>query len=218
VKSSLQSSLLLRCTVFDSAGNPSVVSGTFKKAELCTEHNLEYRDLRAIDSRIPNLVPTILARRGAFLVNMLHIRALVKCDEVLLFDVYGSADTQLQSSFIYNLEHNLRLAHIHRKSASSRSPTQTASKDTPSQPAAASEQGITELPYEFRALETILASVLDALRSELGNLQGMVYEMLESLDRDIEREKLRMLLQLRRKVNGLLSRSRAVKAAVLEIL
>lgn len=35
---------------------------------------------------------------------MLHIRALVKAETVLLFDTYGSPDTRLQSMFLYHLE------------------------------------------------------------------------------------------------------------------
>ena len=35
---------------------------------------------------------------------MLHIRALVKSDAVLLFDTYGSVNSKLQSSFLYHLE------------------------------------------------------------------------------------------------------------------
>lgn len=81
-----KSGLLLRCTIFDRNGTARIVSGTFDKSTLCAENGLEMRDLRKIDSRVPNVVPTILARRGAFLVNMLHIRALVKHDTVLLFD------------------------------------------------------------------------------------------------------------------------------------
>jgi magnesium transporter len=65
---------------------------------------LQPRDLRKIDSRIPNLVPTILVRREAILVNILHIRALVKADAVLLFDTYGSTDSRLHSVFLYHLE------------------------------------------------------------------------------------------------------------------
>ena len=82
------------------------------------------RDLRKIDSRIPNLVPTILVRKEAILVrlfieqsrlipfvlnrasqvNVLHIRALVKADAVVLFDTFGSADSRLHSVFLYHLE------------------------------------------------------------------------------------------------------------------
>jgi len=35
---------------------------------------------------------------------MLHIRALVRSDAVLLFDTYGSGNSKLQSSFLYHLE------------------------------------------------------------------------------------------------------------------
>lgn len=84
------------------------ISGQFKRSDLCTEHRLNPRDLRKIDSRIPNLVPTILARREAILVNVLHIRALVKADAVVLFDSYGSSDSRLHSVFVYHLEHNLK--------------------------------------------------------------------------------------------------------------
>jgi len=74
------------------------------------------------------------------------------------------------------------------------------------------------LPYEFRALESILASVLDALRSELFLLRDLVSSLLETLDADIDREKLRLLLQYSRKLSGYLGRSRGVKNAVVEVL
>ena len=37
-------------------------------------------------------------------VNILHIRALIKADTVILFDSYGSSDSQLHSVFLYHLE------------------------------------------------------------------------------------------------------------------
>lgn len=83
---SLPPPLPLRCTILDARGNVQVISGSFPRSELCQEHKLEGRDLRKVDSRIPNVVPTILVRQEAFLVNMLHARALVKRDKVLLFD------------------------------------------------------------------------------------------------------------------------------------
>lgn len=181
---------MLRCTIFDSTGSTTSTSGVFKKSRLCSEHGLEPRDLRKIDSRVPNLVPTILARRGGILVNILHIRAMVKRDKVLLFDSYGSTDSQLHSAFVYNLQHNLRPHH----------------------------QSGSGLAYEFRALESILVSVLDALRIELGVVRGWTSGVLEELDDDVDREKLRTLLQVSRKLNAFLSRAKAVKNAVVEVL
>ncbi|KAI3614612.1 hypothetical protein CBS9595_003883 [Malassezia furfur] len=179
--------ILLRCTILDSKGQVKSISGLFRKSDLCAHHGLEPRDLRKIDSRVPNLVPTILARRSGILINILHIRAMVKSDAVLLFDSYGNNDTRLNSVFVYNLEYNLRLSS-------------------------------SKLPYEFRALESIFASVLDALRSELSWLRLVVEDVLETLEDDIDREKLRMLLQISRKLHGFLSRSRSIKTAVAEVL
>jgi len=39
-------------------------------------------------------------------INILHIRALVKADTVVLFDSYGSNDSRLHSVFLYHLEVN----------------------------------------------------------------------------------------------------------------
>ncbi|KAN0063482.1 magnesium ion transporter [Thecaphora frezii] len=183
----LSPDILLRCTIFDAAGSAKSSSGVFKKSKLCSDHGLEPRDLRKIDSRVPNLVPTILARKGGILVNILHIRAMIKADMVLLFDSYGSSDTHLHSAFVYNLQFNLR-------------------------------QASSTLPYEFRALESILVSVLDALRIELDLIRSWAGRILEGLDDDVDREKLRALLQVSRKLNSFLSRSRGVKGAVTEVL
>lgn len=108
IKGRQQTDLMLRCTVLDAEGNVKTISGQFKRSNLCADHRLNPRDLRKIDSRIPNLVPTILPRREAILVNVLHIRALVKADAVVLFDTYGSTDSRLHSVFLYHLEHNLK--------------------------------------------------------------------------------------------------------------
>ncbi|KZV73939.1 Mg2+ transporter protein cora-like protein [Peniophora sp. CONT] len=108
MKGRQQTDLMLRCTVLDEQGNIKTISGQFKRSDLCGEHKLNPRDLRKIDSRIPNLVPTILIRHKAILVNVLHIRALVKANAVVLFDVYGSTDSRLHSVMIYHLEHNLK--------------------------------------------------------------------------------------------------------------
>ncbi|TIA93135.1 hypothetical protein E3P99_00275 [Wallemia hederae] len=174
-------------TVIDAKGNVKTVSGKFRKSNLCAEHSLNPRDLRKVDSRIPNIVPTILARKEAFLINILHVRALVKSDTVLLFDPIGSVDTRLQSVFLYNLEHNLRDV---------KSP----------------------MPYEFRALESILLSVSAALESEMDITARLVSDLLLDLEDDIEREKLKNLLHYSRKLSGLRNRATLVHEAIEEVL
>ncbi|PWZ01197.1 cora-domain-containing protein [Testicularia cyperi] len=222
----LSPDIMLRCTIFDSSGSATSTSGVFKKSSLCSEHGLEPRDLRKIDSRVPNLVPTILARRGGILVNILHIRAMIKKDKVLLFDSYGSTDSQLHSAFVYNLQHNLRPfqsqhahhthTHGHASQAVQASPSPSSGSPAGSSSGSGSSNG--HLAYEFRALESILVSVLDALRIELDVVRTWTSQILNELDDDVDRDKLRTLLQVSRKLNAFLSRAKAVKNAVVEVL
>ncbi|KAF8886469.1 Mg2+ transporter protein cora-like protein [Mucidula mucida] len=179
--------LMLRCTVLDAEGNVKTISGQFKKADLSAEHRLNPRDLRKIDSRVPNLVPTILVRREAILVNILHVRALVKADAVILFDTYGSADSRLHSVFLYHLEHNLK------------------SKTT-------------GLPYEFRALESILLSVISALEAEMVFIRNLVGSLLAELEDDIDHDRLKRLLHYSRRLASFQSRAKLVEQALEEVL
>ncbi|KAG8739593.1 magnesium ion transporter [Ceratobasidium sp. 414] len=172
--------LMLRCNV-------KSVSGQFTKSDLCAEHRLNPRDLRKIDSRIPNLVPTILTRKEAILVNILHIRALVKADAVILFDSYGSADSRLHSVFLYHLEHNLK-------------------------------QKTTSLPYEFRALESILVSVVSALEAEMVFTRHLVGGLLAELEDDIDRDKFKRLLHYSRRLQSFMNRAKLVQSALEEVL
>jgi hypothetical protein len=48
-------------------------------------------------------VPTIIVRQHAILATVLHIRALIKADTVVVFDVVGSKDSRLQSGFVDHL-------------------------------------------------------------------------------------------------------------------
>ncbi|KAI0690998.1 hypothetical protein C8T65DRAFT_670967 [Cerioporus squamosus] len=179
--------LMLRCTILDAEGNVKTISGQFRKADLCSEHRLNPRDLRKIDSRIPNLVPTILVRKEAILVNILHIRALIKADTVILFDTYGSADSRLHSVFLYHLEHNLR----------------------------AKASGT---PYEFRALESILLSVLSALEAEMVFIRNLVGGLLAELEDDIDHDRFKRLLHYSRRLASFQSRAKLVQEALEEVL
>ncbi|CDO71150.1 hypothetical protein BN946_scf184845.g20 [Trametes cinnabarina] len=145
------------------------------------------RDLRKIDSRIPNLVPTILVRKEAILVNILHIRALIKADTVILFDTYGSTDSRLHSVFLYHLEHNLR------------------SKTS-------------GLPYEFRAVESILLSVLSALEAEMVFIRNLVGGLLAELEDDIDHDRFKRLLHYSRRLASFQNRAKLVQEALEEVL
>lgn len=58
--------LVIRCTTFDAEGNIQKHSEPVAKNALCAQHNLQPRDLRKIDSRIPNVIPTMCVNLSSF--------------------------------------------------------------------------------------------------------------------------------------------------------
>ncbi|KAI8388499.1 uncharacterized protein BYT42DRAFT_543788 [Radiomyces spectabilis] len=103
-------SLKLRCTEFDEGGAINTTAGEFLKSDFCQTHSILPRDLRTLDTYSYYQKPSILVRSNAILVNMAHIRALLKSDKVILFDAYGSSDSYNQNLFICDLQERLASA------------------------------------------------------------------------------------------------------------
>ncbi|KAF1991383.1 cora-domain-containing protein [Aulographum hederae CBS 113979] len=181
--------LRLRCSEYDGGGNVVVVDGEYKKTELIAKFGLLPRDLRKIDS---SLLPHILVRPSAILINLLHLHCLIKHDRVLVFDAYGSSDSYAQSVFLYDLEGKLR-------------------QKQPSTQAGG-------LPYEFRALEAVLVSVTTGLESEFEGVREPVVGVLRELEEDIDRDKLRYLLIYSKKLGTFEQKARLVRDALDELL
>ncbi|AEO65108.1 uncharacterized protein THITE_2111749 [Thermothielavioides terrestris NRRL 8126] len=178
----------LRCTEVDGNGNVIMVDGELKKSELIAKYGLLPRDLRKIDS---SNLPHILVRPSAILLNLLHLKVLIKHDRVLLFDVYGSTSSYPQSAFMYDLQGKLQQK-------------QTA--------------GANSLPYEFRALEAVLMSVTTELEADFESVREPVIRILSELEDDIDREKLRILLVLSKRVSTFEQKAKLVRDAIEELL
>ncbi|KAJ5241947.1 uncharacterized protein N7469_000274 [Penicillium citrinum] len=183
--------LRIRCTEFDNNGNVTLVNGEFRKLELIAKYGLLPRDLRKIDS---STLPHILVRPSAILINLLHLRVLIKSDRVLVFDAYGSTDSYMQSLFIYDLEAKLR------------------------QKSSQVAQGGQSLPYEFRALEAVLISVTTGLEEEFNGVRDPVVRVLRALEEDIDRDKLRHLLIYSKKLGTFEQKARLVRDAIDDLL
>ncbi|OJJ43087.1 hypothetical protein ASPZODRAFT_28672 [Penicilliopsis zonata CBS 506.65] len=177
----------LRCTEFDNNGNVTLVNGEFRKSELIAKYGLLPRDLRKIDSFT---LPHILVRPSAILINLLHLRVLIKADRVLVFDAYGSTDSYMQSLFIYDLEGKLRQK----------------------------QQGAGALPYELRALEAVLISVTTGLEEEFNGIREPVVRVLRALEEDIDRDLLRHLLVYSKKLGTFEQKARLVRDAIEDLL
>ncbi|KAG0157308.1 hypothetical protein PDIDSM_4493 [Penicillium digitatum] len=184
--------LRIRCTEFDINGDVNLVNGEFRKQELIAKYGLLPRDLRKIDS---STLPHILVRPRAILINLLHLRVLIKADRVLVFDAYGSTDSYMQSLFIYDLEGKLR----QKQSQGAAQPSQS-------------------LPYEFRALEAVLISVTSGLEEEFNGVRDPVVRVLRALEEDIDRDKLRHLLIYSKKLGTFEQKARLVRDAIDDLL
>ncbi|WRT67295.1 uncharacterized protein IL334_004263 [Kwoniella shivajii] len=228
--------LSLRCSVLDSEGNWTAEEGKYKKTELCREHDLDPRDLRKLDSLSPNLVPIILTRKSCILISMLNIKALIKPDRVIVFDIAGTQESEIQKRFKYHLERNIRAGlGIHPLSPQSQSQSELQSEiqmkkedDIDLDNSSSSINGNNNvsgeeceeevLCYEHRALESILVASANALEEEMAFTRQLVRQLLTDLEDDINRDNLKRLLHYSRRIVGFQSRARYVKRAVDEIL
>ncbi|CAD6444480.1 12235539-031f-4f0d-be53-0a57926d85a4 [Sclerotinia trifoliorum] len=179
----------LRCTELDENGNVVLVNGEFKKSELIAKYGLLPRDLRKIDS---STLPHILVRPSAILINLLHLRVLIKSNRVLIFDAYGSTDSYTQSLFMYDLEGKLRQKQTSLSAGG--------------------------LPYEFRALEAVLISVTSGLEKEFETVREPVVRVLKELEEDIDRDKLRYLLIYSKKLGTFEQKAKLVRDSIDELL
>ena len=157
--------------------------------------------MRKIDS---SNLPHILVRPTSILLNLLHLKVLIKYNRVLLFDVYGSKASYPQSAFMYDLQGKLQ-----QKTGSSQSQSQSQSHSQPN-PAG--------LPYEFRALEAVLQSVTQELEADFEAVRDPVIRILSELEDDIDRHKLHILLILSKRVSTFEQKAKLVRDAIEELL
>ncbi|KAJ2909135.1 magnesium ion transporter [Coemansia aciculifera] len=184
----LMTDLRLRCTELDKDGNVTVRAGEFQKSDLCAQHGLLPRDLRKIDSKFVNQMPAILVRSHAILINLLHIRALIEADRIVLFDSIAAPATHSQTMLVYELQERLR----------SVSPVAQ--------------------PFEFRALEALLISVVGSLQSDEEILVSLVQNLLAFLEESVDRSKLRELLQYSKRLSRFEQKVLNIRDAIDEVL
>ncbi|KAJ2519285.1 magnesium ion transporter [Coemansia sp. RSA 2049] len=194
--------LRLRCTELDIHGNVTVRAGEFLKSELCAQHGLQPRDLRKIDSKFVNQMPAILVRKHAILINLLHIRALIEADRIVLFDSIGPQGSYNQGLLVYELQERLR--------------SPSASKSASASDAAVAAESAQ--PFEFRALEAVLISVVNALQSDEEVLVNLVHNLLAYLEESVDRSKLRELLQYSKRLSRFSQKVLNIRDAIEEVL
>ena len=74
------------------------------------------------------------------------------------------------------------------------------------------------LPYEFRALESVLICVTSGLETEFEGVREPVIRVLRELEEDIDREKLRHLLIYSKKLGTFEQKARLVRDSIDDLL
>ncbi|KAI8807812.1 hypothetical protein BJ742DRAFT_298745 [Cladochytrium replicatum] len=84
---------------------------SYSKADICQMYSLQPRDLRKLGATgFSNILPAILVREKAILVNIEHIRAIVTASSVILFDPPQETQ-QHHVGFVYDLQRKLRMTN-----------------------------------------------------------------------------------------------------------
>ncbi|EGV63545.1 mitochondrial inner membrane magnesium transporter lpe10 [Yamadazyma tenuis] len=198
----------IRCTIFDQQGNIRIQGKDIKRSEFLKSNNLVARDLRKISkTNTPNsasyinleVVPSIVTRSSGILLNLLNIRAMIKPDMVVLFDnptstAEGPAGAGLNESYTHGtLLENMRKGLGNQAESS-------------------------QLPYEFRALETILNHVVEELSSEMKLHTTSLKNLLDGLEDSIDSHRLRYLLIQSKKMTQFLRKATLVRDSLDEVL
>lgn len=157
----------ISCTILNNHGTIVAVSKSFPKMEFLKDHGLYPRDLRKIDTSAIDVIPSVIIRDNGFLVNLLHIKALVEADKVMIFDTSNPDAASKLGIFIYDLESKLQ---------------------------AVGSPGGWIQSYEHKALESILINVMTVLETEFQEHLESCGIILAQLEDEIDRDELRELL------------------------
>ena len=155
------------------------------------QYGMLARDLRKIDE---SQFPAILVRQSTILVNLLHFRVLITHEDVLVLHVYKptQGESNHLSAFMYELQGKLQLVKP--------------------------GHGHGTLPYELRALETILVMVMSELDVEFQQLRDPILEVLRSLDHDVSLEKLKHLADVSRQLSAFQQKVKLIREALRTVL
>lgn len=207
---------LMQYTLYNSDGAAALVS-KLTKLGITDRYGVSTRDLRVFD--LPSSrFPYILVRESTILIHLFDLRLLVQHDQVLLFHIaecinpghdhgngHGSRDNtdgndhSVSRVFSHNLEGKLRGGQGLGLSVSQ--------------------------PYELRVVEAALASVTSVLEAEYILIEQQLSNALQKSDLGtLDKEenaihsKLRIILNLTRKLATIEKRARQVRDVVQEVL
>lgn len=187
--------LRLICTEIDVHGSMQVKRGRFTRPYLCSTLGLAPRDLRRLDCSMVvggNVLPTLLVRPQTILFNCEFVRAVVRRDRVFFFENDSRRGGE-----------SLKLAALFKEL-----------QGKLNGPVAVGAS----VPFEFVVLETTLQSVLQSMQDELDVMAPVVESHLTLLERFIHWDRLRTLLECKKRVSSFHERITHLRGCLAEVL
>jgi len=138
--------------ILDDKGN--TVGKVISKLDLMQSVKIPLRDLRSLETSGMNATHSVLVREKAIVINMLHIKAIIEYDHLIVFD-HTKINVQC---FLMNLAQHLRKRNIEY-----------------------TEDEYSKTPFELKALEGILTDIYQTLEQQLRELKPIVHEELTKL-------------------------------------
>lgn len=197
----------LSCTTINDIGHVVAVSENIPKARFLSKYKLYARDLRSIDRTPVSIIPSILVRDSSILVNLLHIKAMIRYNKVLIFDTHDAKNNTKLSLFMYDLESKLQTF-----------PSYELGGGPTSGPGSSANTQNYKQPFEMKALESILMNVVSTLETEMKAHVSIVNEILASLEDHIDREQLKELLIRNKALSKFLQKSTLIRNVINELL
>lgn len=142
------------------------------------------RDLRILDTSFPSAVAAFLARRGAIVLRCDRVRAVIRRDEMIVFDPH-SKDA---ASLLLMVQQQLATVAALKAQQQEQQQPPLSYHQQPPQPAALTAPGLLHdggdlvvSPFELLALEAVLATACHATHERLQGLTPPIARILGDL-------------------------------------
>lgn len=186
-----------RCLLFDKLGKHRILSSRSIVSKLLEKHELLPRDLRKIDKGYDDIVPLIIIRDDSILLSISHIRALIKSDEIVVFNYDGSySSIHLLNSLKESLDPGAVETNLINDNDEVNHP----------------------LDYEIRALNSVFAEIVDHLQSEMKVHVTVINGILKELEDDVDLTKLKYLLIVSKKLQVYIQKATLIRNLIDELL
>ncbi|KAL4443349.1 hypothetical protein ABPG75_011086 [Micractinium tetrahymenae] len=196
---------------------------TLRKQALVTELQLRHRDIRALDPAVQLPYPSaIFIRKQAIVLNLEGLKLIIGRDRTLVISVPSLSD--LAARTLPDLANPVvvRLRRVNHIAASkypfSEMPGGDGLGPTASFMSLEELKLMEAMPYELRALEAALLTVVKILDHEVATLEASTFPVLARIRRSVSRPDLEHLYDIQNRLDKAVARVGKIKEILEEML